>query len=300
MEISPASKTLDGPDSATDVVDQDEFHDALCANCSTPLIASHCHNCGQAAHIHSSLSAIFHEFVHGVMHFEGQFWNSLPLLAWKPGELTRRYINGERKRFMSPIALFLLAVFCTYAIFSIGGSHVHENTIIEKNVNETTVQEAGQDIERATVNLDTGNRQLNAAIEQIKKNPQLVFYKVQANAYKFAWALIPLSLPFLWLLFPFSRRFRLYDHFVFVTYSISFALLLSVIARLFALTPLASVGIYGALLYFPIHMFRQLQGSYGLGVGGALWRTILLSVISLIVAMGFLAGLLILGISTLE
>ena len=57
-------------------------------------------------------------------------------------------------------------------------------------------------------------------------NPALILYKLQANAYKFAWALIPLSLPFMWLLYPFSRRFHTYDHFVFVTYSISFMLLL--------------------------------------------------------------------------
>ena len=44
------------------------------------------------------------------------------------------------------------------------------------------------------------------------KNPELVFYKLKTNAYKFSWALIPISVPFVWLLFPFSRRFRLYDH----------------------------------------------------------------------------------------
>ncbi len=41
-----------------------------------------------------------------------------------------------------------------------------------------------------------------------------------------SWLLIPLSLPFMWLLFPFSRRFRLYDHVVFVTYSLGFMTLL--------------------------------------------------------------------------
>ena len=47
--------------------------------------------------------------------------------------------------------------------------------------------------------------------------------------------LIPLSVPFLWLLFPFSRRFRLYDHTVFVTYSLSFMTLLVVTAVLIGL-----------------------------------------------------------------
>ena len=35
-------------------------------------------------------------------------------------------------------------------------------------------------------------------------------------------------MPFVWLLFPFSRRFRLYDHTMFVTYSLCFMSLLVV------------------------------------------------------------------------
>ena len=47
--------------------------------------------------------------LHGVLHFEGKIWRTLPMLAWRPGELTRRYIDGERARFVSPIALFLFS-----------------------------------------------------------------------------------------------------------------------------------------------------------------------------------------------
>uniref|UniRef100_UPI0013D512C6 DUF3667 domain-containing protein n=1 Tax=Enterobacter hormaechei TaxID=158836 RepID=UPI0013D512C6 len=66
------------------------------------LVGSHCHNCGQAGHVHRSLSAIGHDILRGVFHFEGKLWRTLPMLAWRPGELTRRYIDGERARFVSP------------------------------------------------------------------------------------------------------------------------------------------------------------------------------------------------------
>ena len=59
-------------------------------------------------------------------------------------------------------------------------------------------------------------------VSKAARNPELLLYKLKNNAYKFSWALIPLSVPFVWLLFPFSRRFRLYDHMVFVTYSLAF------------------------------------------------------------------------------
>ena len=54
--------------------------------------------------------------------------------------------------------------------------------------------------------------------------------RCRTNAYKFSWLLIPISVPFLWLLFPFSRRYHLYDHTVFVTYSLSFMMMLVIVS----------------------------------------------------------------------
>src|SRR5690606_8485348 len=49
--------------------------------------------------------------------------------------------------------------------------------------------------------VDTGIPFIDHGLEKAFANPALVLYKLQANAYKFAWALIPLSLPFMWLLY---------------------------------------------------------------------------------------------------
>ena len=76
-------------------------------------------------------------------------------------------------------------------------------------------------------------------------------------------------------MFPFSRRFRLYDHTVFVTYSLAFMMLLVVAMSLWSLT-----GLGGAMavmfLVPPIHMYRQLRGAYDLSRISAAWRTVLL------------------------
>src|SRR6185369_12277124 len=84
-------------------------------------------------------------------------------------------------------------------------------------------------------------------IEDAKDNPEAVSLKVQEAASKYSWLLIPLSVPFLWLLFPFSRRYRLYDHTVFVTYSLSFMMILVIAAGL-----LVAIGASGfaAFLFF--------------------------------------------------
>ena len=82
-------------------------HETNCLNCGTALAGPYCHACGQKAHVHRSLARLLPRFPAGVLNFEGKIWRTLPMLAWRPGELTRRYIDGERARFVSPIALFL-------------------------------------------------------------------------------------------------------------------------------------------------------------------------------------------------
>ena len=97
-------------------------HEAACLNCATPLTGVYCHACGQRGHVHRTLRAFFHGLLHGVLHFEGKTWNTLPRLAWRPGELKRDYIEGKRASFVSPLALFLFSVFLMFAVVSsIGG-----------------------------------------------------------------------------------------------------------------------------------------------------------------------------------
>src|SRR5918995_2111331 len=98
--------------------DNGHTHEKNCLNCGAELAGDYCHACGQRAHVHLTLHAFWHDLLHGVLHFEGKIWRTLPLLAWRPGELTRRYIDGERAKFVSPMALFLFTVFVMFAVFS--------------------------------------------------------------------------------------------------------------------------------------------------------------------------------------
>ena len=123
---------------------------------------------------------------------------------------------------------------------------------------------------------------------------------MQSNAYKFSWALIPLSVPFVWLLFLHRRRYReryrVYDHMVFVTYSISFMSL-----GLVFLVLLNRLGFGGALIapltliVPPVHIYRQLRGAYRLGRLSALWRTVALLAMASVASLLFLVLLLALG-----
>ncbi|QCI94122.1 DUF3667 domain-containing protein [Novosphingobium sp. EMRT-2] len=248
-------------------------HETACLNCGTTLIGSHCHACGQAAHVHRTLGAFFHDLLHGVFHFEGRIWRTLPMLAWRPGDLTRRYVAGERARFVSPLALFLFAVFLMFAVMKQTAGDVTPQTKIEADgkaqiVGDNEINAVSSDIPA-----------IDHVLQKFKANPGLALYKVQTYAYKYSWLLIPISVPFVWLLFPFSRRFHLYDHTVFVTYSISFMTMLATVLMLASLAHLPGIAIVAALAP-PLHLYRQVRGAYGVSRFGALWRTLALGIVA--------------------
>ena len=67
---------------------------------------------------------------------------------------------------------------------------------------------------------------------------------------------------------------------MFVTYSLGFMTLLVCILALLAAAGAPMIAA-AAMVVPPVHMYRQLKGSYGLSRVGALWRTGLLLFFSL-------------------
>ncbi|WP_271164620.1 DUF3667 domain-containing protein [Brevundimonas intermedia] len=130
------------------------------------------------------------------------------------------------------------------------------------------------------------------------QNPDLAVYKLQQTMYKFAFLLVPFSIPFLALLFLWRRGFTLYDHGVFVLYSLTFMALL-LMAMVLAGTINSALGGWVSglgLLAMPVHVFAQLKGAYSLSIFSALWRTILLLFFCNIVVVLFVMSILYLGL----
>ncbi len=386
--------------------------DGTCLNCSADVTGAFCAACGQKLHLHRTLGAFWHDLAHSVFHFDGKIWRTLPLLVWNPGHLTRRYIHGERAKFVSPFALFLFSVFLMFAIFSwvtpkgattektptpkeavaaldedrqelrtkieelvvlrrnaqarraradwidseIGRTRalltkIEQDKTIEVSTeaitkrrlavnqrkmetgiaeleaqkaealkagqptvdiqNEINALKAGLSVMTAAtstdsdsafkvdkVNLDFGWPAIQEAIKHAAENPQLLIYKLQSNAYKFSWALIPLSTPFLWLLFFWRRKFYVFDHAVFVTYSIAFMMMLITVCVIAIQFPATEViGGLALTLYPPVHIYRQLKQAYGLTRFGGVWRTILLSTFAVTALSLFFAFILTMGLS---
>lgn len=389
-----------------------------CLNCDTSFASPHCPQCGQKRDVHRTLTAVGHDIVHGVLHLDGKFWRTLPLLMFKPGKLTRRYIDGERAKFVNPMAMFLFSVFLMFAVFQMVGlttptdltsdARAQLMQMVEAESEEVVAQIAEIDAELASPDLDalrreallrqlashkadlrlleargrnisqwlisgessyvgepkssgqdqiaeakqrlqtlpdgsaeyadlaaeisaaelglselqnleeqakstipflessdettavrkTGVGLVDSLVKKWRSNPSLMLYKMQTNGYKFSWLLIPLSIPFVWLLFAWKRRFKAYDHAIFVTYSLSFMSLLFIAISLIAASPVDQSGGYAFLIFAtaaPLHIYKQLKYSYGLSRFSTMWRFVALLVFVLIVLILFLQALLVLG-----
>jgi hypothetical protein len=339
-----------------------------CLNCGNLLTGEFCAACGQRGHVHRSLLSLGHDILHGVFHFEGKVWRTLPELFFRPGRLTRRYINGERAKFVSPMALFLFTVFLMFGTFSVTGILDDAESIDTDSIpiaadwkagNQTALETTEEEIAALRARLEEPNlsdadrvkieedisglesarvvmqalangdfskfaeledlkekkreaagtqeqaqhdawpppgSRLRRSIEHIQRNPDLLLYKLKTNAYKFSWALIPLSVPFMWLLFFWRRDIHLYDHAIFVTYSISFMMLLFIALALGSLVG-AGTAIWASafVLIPPLHMYKQLRGAYGISRSGALVRLFFLLIFASIVLTLFVVLLSVLG-----
>ncbi|GGD71994.1 DUF3667 domain-containing protein [Croceicoccus mobilis] len=316
------------------------FHEHACLNCGTELIGSHCHNCGQEAHLHRTIGAFFHDLLHGVLHLDGKIWRTLPMLAFKPGKLTRDYIEGHRRRYVSPMALFLFSVFMMFAVFSMLGLSVptdlkgpaigdeqvepavaNLDAEIEAAQDRLADEEAGSaaftNIQREIDSLKaarktvtgiaksdeivaegkTGIASIDKGLEKWRKNPSLMVYKLQSSGYKFSWLLIPISMPFVWLMFAWKRRFGLYDHAVFVTYSIAFMSLLFIVASIAGVIGVPAGWIWPLCIAIPlVHIYKQLKYGYELSRFGAFVRTFAMTFVVGITTIIFLSVLLLLGV----
>ena len=143
--------------------------------------------------------------------------------------------------------------------------------------------------------ISLGSDELEAKIKQKIKDPEFLLYKLQNTAYKFSWILIPISLPFLWLLFFWKRGVVMYDHAIFSLYSLSFMSMLFIIVSL--LVKFTDAGLVGPLVAIapPLHMFFHLKGTYGLSNLGALWRMVALLFITLTTSILFVLFIIAVG-----
>ncbi|MEC4589372.1 DUF3667 domain-containing protein [Nitrospirillum amazonense] len=439
-EASLLARAIEGERHHTAVSHEDGHH--RCANCGAHLAGAYCHACGQPGHVHRSMLHIAEEFFHGILHFDSKVWRTFPMLAFRPGKLTRNYVHGHRVRYVSPLALFLFCVFLMFFSLSFidtpnkvingnalknldHGSMADGRVELESAVNDAKAElqdaendlaearQNGGNVDKATARRDKRQQELKVAEAVLKafdvaaekvgqaastasapapagapapaegvpppaptvapdaaassagpeaqphkptkeehrqqqmaklfgatdeepatgdepswaraakrladskemfdvdlgmpkleehirhalRNPELTLYKMKESASKLSFLLVPLSVPFIWLMFLFKRGIYLYDHVVFALHSLSFMAVLTAVAALGSRAGLGAAAI-GSLMCFapPVHMYAHLKGAYRLGTFGALWRTMVLLWVALLALTFYLVFIVSMGL----
>lgn len=90
-----------------------------CANCGTPLVGPYCSQCGQrAAERIVPLHEMTQEWVEDLFEFDLRIFRTLPTFFFKPGRLTKEYVQGRRVRYVRPLRLYLVSSFLLFSILA--------------------------------------------------------------------------------------------------------------------------------------------------------------------------------------
>ncbi len=81
----------------------------ICLNCNQPVSGNYCANCSQKTNVSRfTWRSFLAESLHVFTHMENTFLRTLWLMLVKPGLILDEYLGGKRKKYQSPVGLFLI------------------------------------------------------------------------------------------------------------------------------------------------------------------------------------------------
>jgi hypothetical protein len=98
------------PDSALTIPENRLTGSILCMNCGTELQGPFCHYCGQPdKNLMRFFPVLMRELLSDFLDFDSRFTRTLKPLLFKPGKLTRDYLDGRRFRYVPPLRLYIFS-----------------------------------------------------------------------------------------------------------------------------------------------------------------------------------------------
>ena len=113
----PESLIVEAPTPERDALMRDPS--TLCLNCGQALPGAFCPSCGQKAQrlrqpVHLFLRDAFVEF----FGLDGRVWKTLGVLLFKPGRLTRTYLDGRRVAYLRPLRIYLSSTLLFFVLLA--------------------------------------------------------------------------------------------------------------------------------------------------------------------------------------
>lgn len=89
-----------------------------CLNCGATVNGRYCHICGQENTVrHEGFWHMAKHFFYDITHFDTKFFETLKLLLFKPGFLSKEYVNGRRASYLHPVKMYVFTSAVFFLIF---------------------------------------------------------------------------------------------------------------------------------------------------------------------------------------
>ncbi|WP_300376525.1 DUF3667 domain-containing protein [Henriciella sp.] len=288
-----------------------------CRNCGERVEQRHCPHCGQlAASYHRPFFALIAESISDSLALDGRVARTLPLLLFRPGVLTKRYIGGRRARFVPPFRLFLLSSLLFYfvsfaflgqadwlktgtSLDSAPGLSAEERSELEElGIGTETVPppDAPDQAEPARPAEAAGPAVANEAEERIRRvaqNPRLFLATVKTWAPRLSLLFVPLTMLALTLMYFWRRRVYVYDHAIHALHLHSWIYMAATAAIGMGWLLGAGVATIAFLCALPVYVFFSLRSAYGSGIVSSFARTLLIGLFWFVSMVALVAGVVV-------
>jgi hypothetical protein len=118
------------PDRALTVSPRRLAGSPACLNCGTPLKGPFCYYCGQPdRNFLRFFPALLRELLEDVLEFDSRFMRTMKPLLFKPGRLTRDYLEGRRFRYTPPLRLYLFSSIAFFVVAAVLSTNAIELSI---------------------------------------------------------------------------------------------------------------------------------------------------------------------------
>jgi hypothetical protein len=298
-----------------------------CDNCNTPLQGSFCHQCGQEKKSYiRNLSGVITEFFGEFSNWDTRVWRTLVPLWFRPGYLSRRYVDGHRVPYVPPLRLYLFTSIMAFLLFA----KLMPDSVVTVNVSDNNTQvaiehnkpEEAKNIAELVSGINEGVKKQGPAdndlmflsdedknifytkLDAIIENPKLAINKFFSLAPQMMFVLLPLFALLLKLLYIRSERYYT-EHLIVALHSHSFILQFSVLYL--ALQALAAVSwpwlaqpvewlATATLIWIPTYLLLCQKFYYQQSWGKTLLKFWLTSSLYSVLFMSAISGLIILSI----
>jgi len=283
-----------------------------CKNCGHFDSGNYCSNCGQHfGDFNKPLKEIFLDAA-GIISFDTSFFRTLKPFLFKPGFLTSEFLEGRRKKYMSPVRLylFLSIVFFFIARLSTGSSGGNDRQLnftadsdsagiialtdsaaLEMLKNDSLYYGAAQDSLGSATVQDQDSEEMREQLIRAAEDPALYVTNLLTNISYSLFLLMPLFALLLYLLYIRGKKYYV-EHLIFSINMHSFALLILAVISLLKIVIHGNDGFVSLLgLLIPVYFVIGMKRFYEQKLWKILLKVLVLGIAYFVLLTAAITGL---------